>query len=137
MDGVTDETASLSESSNAPTEGPKVRYTLQTLPPELHKYLIFLETINNCRYWYQRKRLFSRYDEGVWMDKESWYSVTPEGIARHLAQTLSSRSPGTIVDAFCGVSTCMDNELIQVGGNTIQFAKYFDKGTRILSAILS
>ena len=38
------------------------------------------------------------------MDKEAWYSVTPEGIARHLAKFISERYTGkTIVDAFCGV----------------------------------
>ena len=38
------------------------------------------------------------------MDKEAWYSVTPEGIARHLARFIADRSRGgTIVDGFCGV----------------------------------
>jgi hypothetical protein len=58
------------------------------------------------RYWHQRYRLFSRYDEGIWMDKEAWYSVTPEGIARHLAKFIAHKiTGGTIVDAFCGVMT--------------------------------
>ena len=43
------------------------------------------------------------------MDKESWFSVTPEVIAIHIAQRLSCN---TIIDAFCGS-----------GGNAIQFAK--------------
>jgi trimethylguanosine synthase len=56
------------------------------------------------RYWYQRYRLFSRFDEGILMDKEAWYSVTPEGIARHLAKFMKERYSGkTIIDAFCGV----------------------------------
>jgi hypothetical protein len=56
------------------------------------------------RYWYQRYRLFSRYDEGILMDEEAWYSVTPEGIARHLAKFMAERYSGrTIIDAFCGV----------------------------------
>lgn len=38
------------------------------------------------KYWAQRRRLFSKFDEGVQMDKESWYSVTPEAIALHLAK---------------------------------------------------
>lgn len=39
------------------------------------------------------------------MDKEAWYSVTPEGIARHIARFISDKSTGrVIVDAFCGVS---------------------------------
>ena len=42
------------------------------------------------------------------MDKESWYSVTPEGIARGIAERCRC---DLIVDGFCGV-----------GGNAIQFA---------------
>ena len=37
------------------------------------------------KYWAQRYRLFSRYDDGVCLDPESWYSVTPEKIAQHIA----------------------------------------------------
>ena len=36
------------------------------------------------KYWAQRYRLF--YDEGVRLDPESWYSVTPEKIAQHIAE---------------------------------------------------
>lgn len=49
------------------------------------------------------------------LDEESWYSVTPEEIARHIAKRASDvlgEGKGTILDAFCGV-----------GGNTIQFAR--------------
>ena len=38
------------------------------------------------KYWAQRYRLFSLYDEGVRLDPESWYSVTPEKIAQHIAE---------------------------------------------------
>jgi len=61
-----------------------------------------------AKYWMQRYRLFSRFDEGVKMDEESWYSVTPEKIAVHHARRCRCN---TILDAFCGV-----------GGNAIQFA---------------
>ena len=37
------------------------------------------------KYWDQRYRLFSKYDHGVKLDDESWYSVTPEIIAQHIA----------------------------------------------------
>jgi trimethylguanosine synthase len=40
------------------------------------------------------------------MDEESWYSVTPEHIARHIAERCRC---DLIVDGFCGV-----------GGNAIQ-----------------
>ncbi|GFS17258.1 trimethylguanosine synthase-like [Elysia marginata] len=60
------------------------------------------------KYWYQRYRLFRRFDEGIILDRESWFSVTPEAIAAHIAERCRC---DTIVDAFCGA-----------GGNTIQFA---------------
>ncbi|XP_009079565.1 PREDICTED: trimethylguanosine synthase-like, partial [Acanthisitta chloris] len=64
------------------------------------------------KYWAQRYRLFSRFDEGIKLDREGWFSVTPEKIAEHIAVRVSqSFSCDIIVDAFCGV-----------GGNAIQFA---------------
>ncbi|XP_060729603.1 trimethylguanosine synthase isoform X2 [Tachysurus vachellii] len=65
-----------------------------------------------AKYWAQRYRLFSRFDEGVKLDHEGWFSVTPEKIAEHIAQRVQVASQTlVIVDAFCGV-----------GGNAIQFA---------------
>ncbi|XP_075096612.1 uncharacterized protein LOC107819562 isoform X1 [Nicotiana tabacum] len=61
------------------------------------------------KYWCQRYLLFNKYDEGIQMDEEGWFSVTPEAIAKHHALRCGS---GTIVDLFTGV-----------GGNSIQFAK--------------
>jgi len=61
-----------------------------------------------AKYWAQRYRLFSRFDEGIKMDKEGWFSVTPERIAKHIAERCRC---DLIIDAFCGV-----------GGNAIQFA---------------
>jgi trimethylguanosine synthase len=61
-----------------------------------------------AKYWHQRYRLFSRYDEGIKMDDEAWFSVTPERIAKHIAHRCRC---DMIIDAFCGV-----------GGNSIQFA---------------
>ncbi|KAK7321688.1 hypothetical protein VNO77_32555 [Canavalia gladiata] len=61
------------------------------------------------KYWCQRYILFSRFDDGVKMDEEGWFSVTPEAIARHQAIRCAS---GVIIDCFTGV-----------GGNAIQFAQ--------------
>ncbi|KAK9069575.1 hypothetical protein SSX86_011479 [Deinandra increscens subsp. villosa] len=61
------------------------------------------------KYWLQRYSLFSRYDEGIKMDDEGWFSVTPEEIAVHHAQR--SVAGGVVVDCFAGM-----------GGNSIQFA---------------
>lgn len=33
-------------------------------------------------YWYCRYLLFSKYDEGIYLNNAMWYSVTPEDIAR-------------------------------------------------------
>ncbi|CAL0322466.1 unnamed protein product [Lupinus luteus] len=62
------------------------------------------------KYWWQRYILFSRFDDGVKMDEEGWFSVTPETIARYQAERCAS---GTIIDCFTGV-----------GGNAIQFAQW-------------
>ncbi|KFK44865.1 hypothetical protein AALP_AA1G312500 [Arabis alpina] len=62
-----------------------------------------------CKYWNQRYNLFSKYDQGIKMDEEGWYSVTPEEIAIKQAQRCHGK---VIIDCFSGV-----------GGNTIQFAK--------------
>ena len=80
---------------------------LQREPPcPVPEELAGLPHIN--KYWAQRYRLFSKYDEGVKLDHESWYSVTPEKIAEHIADRCRC---DIIIDGFCGV-----------GGNAIQFA---------------
>ena len=70
-------------------------------------------------YYRRRYQLFRRFDEGILMDLEGWYSVTPETISDHIAYTLFKKmnynSNLTVLDAFCGCA-----------GNTIQLAKYFD-----------
>lgn len=60
------------------------------------------------RFFKRRYRLFSLYDNGILLDKESWYSVTPECIAQHHASRLQC---DVVLDAFCGS-----------GGNSIQLA---------------
>ena len=78
------------------------------------------------KYYAQRYRLFSRFDDGILLDEEGWYSVTPEVLAAHTAARFAAcRSAGcatgcarrrrssslVVVDGFAGV-----------GGNAIQFA---------------
>lgn len=60
------------------------------------------------KYWNQRYCIFSKYDEGIQLDEESWYSVTHECIAKSIAEKLQSY---TVMDGFAGA-----------GGNIIQFA---------------
>ncbi|XP_014109466.1 PREDICTED: trimethylguanosine synthase [Pseudopodoces humilis] len=79
---------------------------LRTVPPEI------AADPELVKYWAQRYRLFSRFDEGIKLDREGWFSVTPEKIAEHIAVRVSqSFNCDIVVDAFCGV-----------GGNAIQFA---------------
>lgn len=61
------------------------------------------------KYYSQRHRLFHRYDEGIILDEESWYSVTPEKIAAHIATRFRGKS--VVMELFGGA-----------GGNSIQFA---------------
>ena len=62
----------------------------------------------DSKYEAQKYRLFSRFDEGIKLDEESWFSVTPEKIAEHHADRLRC---DVAIDAFCGA-----------GGNAIQLA---------------
>lgn len=78
------------------------------LPPEI------VNDKSLLKYWYKRFSLFSLFDQGVKLDKESWFSVTPEKVAAHTAERLKC---DIVVDAFCGC-----------GGNTIQFALMCKKG---------
>ena len=66
---------------------------------------------NIRKYWLQRYRLFSLFDQGIQLDEESWYSVTPEKIAQHIASRCISQDTCIVLDAFCGA-----------GGSAIQFA---------------
>lgn len=68
-----------------------------------------LEKSPSSKYWCQRYQLFSRYDYGIKMDEEGWFSATPELIAKHHAIRCGD---GVIVDCFTGV-----------GGNAIRFAR--------------
>jgi trimethylguanosine synthase len=38
-----------------------------------------------ARFWKKRYYLFSKFDRGIKIDDESWYSVTPEPMAKHIA----------------------------------------------------
>eukprot|EP00929_Paragymnodinium_shiwhaense_P063287 TRINITY_DN31624_c0_g1_i1.p1 TRINITY_DN31624_c0_g1~~TRINITY_DN31624_c0_g1_i1.p1 ORF type:complete len:654 (-),score=179.14 TRINITY_DN31624_c0_g1_i1:43-2004(-) len=65
------------------------------------------------KYWKRRYNYFSRFDEGVRMDPAGWFEVTPESVARHIADRMKY---GLVVDGTCGV-----------GGNAIQFALSSDR----------
>ena len=77
------------------------------------KYSSLKYTAPNNKFWLQRYYYFSKFDKGIMMDKESWYSVTPEEISKYIAKLIKGKS---IIDGFCGC-----------GGNVIQFSKYCSK----------
>ncbi len=79
----------------------------------------FAEVPQNVRKYINRRRfLFSRFDEGIQLDEESWYSVVAESIAKDVAaQLLASYGEDRhlkIIDGFCGA-----------GGLSIQLATIF------------
>ncbi|CAO3683045.1 unnamed protein product [Rhizopus microsporus] len=84
------------KATNDRYNGVLVSYTSEQIPQDIQKY------------YNQRHDYFSKFDKGILMDKEGWFSVTPEKIAKHIAERCRS---DIIIDAFCGC-----------GGNTIQFA---------------
>jgi trimethylguanosine synthase len=64
------------------------------------------------KYYAQRYKLFSRYDEGVWLEDEAWFSATPELVSAHIAEKLlCGLEDALVLDLCCGA-----------GGNTIQLA---------------
>lgn len=75
------------------------------MPPNIH-----------LKYWDQRYRLLSRFDRGVKLDAESWYSITPEAVAHHVTASCLGRARELgcplekVLDCFSGC-----------GGNTIPF----------------
>ena len=70
------------------------------------------------KYWDQRYRLLSKYDKGILLDTESWYSITPEIIAKHIAVRClkqfnkNNMKINAVLDCFCGC-----------GGNSIAMAE--------------
>ncbi|KAI9921626.1 hypothetical protein PsorP6_000771 [Peronosclerospora sorghi] len=61
------------------------------------------------KFYMQRHLLFEKFEDGIQLDHESWYSVTPQVIAEHIASRLSC---DVVVDPFAGC-----------GGNVIQLAR--------------
>ena len=51
----------------------------------------------NMRFYF-----FSLFDNGIKMDEESWYSVTPEEISIYISNLIKDSKNLIITDAFCG-----------------------------------
>ena len=72
------------------------------------------------KYWKQRHAIFSKYDDGILLTKELWFSVTPEVVSEFTAKLINhcfKDKAGHIyvMDAFAGG-----------GGNVNQFLEYAD-----------
>lgn len=72
------------------------------------------------KYWNQRYDIFKRFDGGVLLTKELWFSVTPESISKFTSKLMKhafkdKSGPIYVMDAFAGG-----------GGNVIQFISDFD-----------
>ncbi len=65
----------------------------------------------NSKYWAQRYRYWSRFDEGIIMSGDDWFSVTPEAIAIHIALRAKRAKCNIVIDPFCGC-----------GGNVVHFS---------------
>ncbi|XP_026809384.1 trimethylguanosine synthase-like isoform X2 [Rhopalosiphum maidis] len=85
----------------------KEKCTIEEMDRLGYSYLKNKPTL--MKYWKKRYMLFSKFEKGIKLDEESWYSVTPEIISVHIADRCSCH---LIVDPFCGA-----------GSNIIQFAK--------------
>jgi hypothetical protein len=44
--------------------------------------LIEASADTNASYWAQRYRIFSKYDDGIWLTDDAWFGVTPEPVAK-------------------------------------------------------
>ena len=74
---------------------------------------------NLWKYWLQRYSLFTRFDEGILMDEEGWYSATPEVLAAHHAAKCrhvpGPRLPPAHICCAC-IARCTLTEKLHIHG---------------------
>lgn len=81
------------------------------------------------KYWAQRYRFFSRFDQGCCITGDMWFSVTPEVIAIHQARRLSRLVHGGAAKVACkkraaaAKLTVVIDAFSGCGGNAIAFAR--------------
>lgn len=61
--------------------------SLNEVPWDIQKYAPFSRLLSATHadqnsYWAQRYKIFTRYDEGVWLTDDAWFGVTPEPVAK-------------------------------------------------------
>lgn len=66
------------------------------------------------KYYTKRHFFFSRYDEGIELDRESWYSVVAEPISKYLLGRIQETGFKKVFEPFCGV-----------GGIAVHLSPYF------------
>lgn len=74
---------------------------------------------DSYKFYRKRRYLFSKYDLGIELDNESWYSVTPESVGEYIAQR--------VVDKLGSNQICVLDAFSGCGGNVIQFGKLCKK----------
>lgn len=64
------------------------------IPPSFATYWSWkCKLILRCSYWWQRYKLLSKYDEGVWFTDDAWFGITPESVAKFVLQPRRYPSP--------------------------------------------
>ena len=83
------------------SKGSRIELVTPEASLTMHRGMILAQTQHSNRmhmqaqlqkYWMQRYSLWKRFDEGVLMDHEGWYSATPEALAKHHAGTFQAQS---------------------------------------------
>lgn len=91
------------------------RQHVEELPAGIHHYEHISEVPLEIQHYFRhRYKIWSRYNEGIWMTDNAWYGVSQELVAAKIASHVASMTPASrsiLIDAFCGA-----------GGNTIAFA---------------
>ena len=60
---------------------------LMDVPWDIQKYFCLKSVIlmlTRPRYYHQRYKIFSNYDQGIWMTDDAWFGVTPEPVALYV-----------------------------------------------------
>lgn len=52
------------------------------------RLLLDCKILTESSYWSQRYKIFSRYDEGIWLTDDAWFGVTPEPVAKFVSLVL-------------------------------------------------
>ncbi|CAK80457.1 unnamed protein product (macronuclear) [Paramecium tetraurelia] len=96
-------------------ESLKLKITKKNFPCQLHPGISIDIPKQIQKFYRKRFFLFKKFNEGIQLDEESWYSVIPEEMSIHIANKLKASSPDSdVIDGFCGS-----------GGLAIQLAKCF------------